>query len=91
MFSKAPTVSAYPQSLPLERRKALAQLRKMIRAAAPKARESLQYGMAAYDLHGLLFAMAAQKNNLALYLTETKLVKAFRHRMAAARREKAPA
>ena len=68
MQSKASTVAEYLQELPEERRKPLAKLRAMIRKVAPRAKESMRYGMIHYDQHGDLFGLASQKNYMALYV-----------------------
>lgn len=75
--SKAVTVDDYLAELPADRRDALQRLREMIRAAAPAAAEHMAHGMASYTLGGsILFALAAQKNYLALYVVETDVVAA---------------
>ena len=38
----------------------------------------MQHGMAAYDLDGLLCALASQKNHMALYVCEGEIVDAHR-------------
>ncbi|MCZ7648193.1 MAG: DUF1801 domain-containing protein [Planctomycetota bacterium] len=69
MQSKAATVAAYLKEVPAERRPALKKLRALIRAAAPRAVESMQYGMPTYQDRGgeMLFAFASQKGYVALY------------------------
>lgn len=82
MQSDAKTVPAYLKAVPeADRRKALTTLRGMIRKAAPEATETMQYGMPTYDLNGFLFALAAQKNYLALYVTEHAVVEQFKPRL----------
>jgi hypothetical protein len=72
MHSDASTVAAYLRALPEDRRKALTRVRALIRKAAPKARESIRHGMPFYELEGPLFAFAAQKHHLSLYVAETR-------------------
>lgn len=74
MQSKATTVAGYLDELPEDRRAALAQLRKLIRKVAPKAVESMQYGMATYAMGDMLCALASQKGYMALYVGGAALV-----------------
>jgi hypothetical protein len=84
MQSKAKTVSEYLKSLPEDRRRAVAAVRKVIRANLdPRYQEGMQYGMIGYYVPLSVFpagylgdptrpmpfaALASQKNHLALYL-----------------------
>src|SRR5712691_551868 len=45
----------------------LRQLRRLIKAAAPKAEERLSYGMPFYEYHGRLVYFALHKNHVGLY------------------------
>ena len=80
--SSAATVPEYLASLPPERRKVVAAMRRFIRQHLPKGyREAMSFGMIGYELplaaypktyngQPLVYvALAAQKNNYALYLT----------------------
>jgi Domain of unknown function (DU1801) len=80
--SKETTPSAYLASLPAERRKVVAAVRAVIRKNLPPGYvESMSWGMLAYEIplarypetyNGkplMYLALAAQKNNFALYLT----------------------
>lgn len=82
VYSSARTIPQYLASLPAERRRVVAAVRKIIRANLPAGyRESMSWGMIAYEVplrrypdtcngEPLCFAgLAAQKNNYALYLT----------------------
>lgn len=60
--------ASYLAQLPSARRAALETLRAMILQAAPEAQESMQYGMPTYTYPGGMFALAAQKNYLSLYM-----------------------
>ncbi len=53
------TVDDYLARLPPEPRKALERLRKIIKAAAPKAEEVISYQMPAFRYHGMLVFYAA--------------------------------
>lgn len=74
MKSNAGTVSAYLDELPVERRKALETLRAMIEKAAPKAKASMKYGLPSWEWNGPLFALAAQRNVMELYVADVDLV-----------------
>lgn len=74
MQSKATTVAAYLKELPADRRKALSKLRAVIRKAAPKAVEEMQYGMVAYTIGEPVLAWASQKNYMAFYVCYTDVV-----------------
>lgn len=78
MKSAAQTVSDYFDELPAERKAALGKLRRLIKRIAPTAAESMQHGMAAYELNGLLCALASQKNHMALYVCEVDVVEKHR-------------
>ena len=80
--SKETTPTAYLASLPAERRKVVSAVRAVIRKNLPKGYvESMNWGMLAYEIplsrypatynkQPLMYlALAAQKNNYALYLT----------------------
>jgi hypothetical protein len=80
--STAATVPEYVASLPPERRKVVAAMRRFIRQHLPNGyREAMRYGMVSYEVplrvhpntyngQPLVYvALAAQKNNYALYLT----------------------
>ena len=78
MKSNATTVPEYLAELPADRQAALKKVRSVIKKAVPKAKESMQYGMPAYDLNGLVCGLASQKNYMALYVCEPEIVDAHR-------------
>ena len=78
MKSTATTVSEYLAELPADRQTALQKVRSVIKKAVPQAKESMQHGMAAYELNGLLCALASQKNHMALYVCDADVVEAHR-------------
>ncbi len=82
MKSQAATVDEYLAELTDAERAALAGLRELVRRTVPEARESMKYGLPHYDLHGPLFALAAQKHYMALYVAETGVVANFRPRLS---------
>ena len=61
------TIDEYLAALDDSQRTALEKLRKMIRAAAPRAEECISYGVPAFRLNGLLVAFGARPNHLAFY------------------------
>jgi uncharacterized protein YdhG (YjbR/CyaY superfamily) len=62
------TVDAYIAAAPKEHRAALMKLRETIKAAAPKATESVSYGMAGYKQNGdYLMIFGYWKEHFALY------------------------
>ena len=73
----AKTVDDYIASAPKERRATLTKLRQTIRAAAPKATESVSYGMAGFKQDGKRVAYFAYwKAHVALYGTSRDFIKA---------------
>ena len=71
----AKTVASFLKGLRADRRKALTALRRTIKKAAPRARESIEGGVPVYRLNGeLLCAMASRAQYLAFYACNTKLL-----------------
>jgi uncharacterized protein YdhG (YjbR/CyaY superfamily) len=67
-MTKAKTIDDYLDALSADKRAALEKLRKVIKAAAPKAEECISYGLAAFRLDGrLLVAFGAGANHCAFY------------------------
>ena len=60
-------VKAYIERAPKEARSKLNEMRKIIKATAPKAAESISYGMPAYD-KGRVVWFASMKGYVGLYL-----------------------
>ena len=66
--SSAKDMDGYFAKAPADQRAALLRLRKAIRAAAPKATETMRYGMAGYMYKGKpLLHVAYWKSHVALY------------------------
>lgn len=65
----ATDVSSYIQQFPASIQNRLQQLRKTIKAAAPKAEEIISYGMPAYKYNGVLVYFAGYKNHIGFYGT----------------------
>jgi uncharacterized protein YdhG (YjbR/CyaY superfamily) len=61
-------VDSYLAKQPDDRREALETLRSLILQVVPQAHEAMRYGMPTYEYPGGLFAIAAQKNYLSLYM-----------------------
>ncbi len=70
-----PSVDAYIAGLPDERRPAVEELRRTIRAAAPEATEAIAYEMPAFRLDGrFLVSYAAFKNHYSLFPASAAVV-----------------
>jgi uncharacterized protein YdhG (YjbR/CyaY superfamily) len=66
--AKSPqTVDEYMAMLPEESRVTLERLRKTIKAAAPKATETISYQMPMYKQNGMVVGFAAFKNHCSLF------------------------
>ena len=61
------TVDQYIAAFPADIKKRMQQLRKTIRAAAPKADEVISYQMPGYKYFGMLVYFAAYKNHIGFY------------------------
>jgi uncharacterized protein YdhG (YjbR/CyaY superfamily) len=80
MKSEATNVPAYLEEIPEDRREALRKIRSMITSLVPQSEEGMEYGMPTYSLDGFLFALASQKNYMALYISDTDLLEKYRGR-----------
>ena len=54
-MAKAATVDEYMATLPEDRRRAMEEIRRAVRAAAPAAAEAISYNMPAFKLDGRFF------------------------------------
>ncbi|HMK18676.1 MAG TPA: DUF1801 domain-containing protein [Chitinophagaceae bacterium] len=61
------TVDQYIGAFPADVKKRMQQLRKTIKAAAPKADELISYQMPGYKYFGMLVYFAAYKNHIGFY------------------------
>lgn len=61
------TVDEYLAELPAKERTVLSNLRKTIKATAPKADEVIGYGMPGYKYYGMLVYFAAFKNHCSFF------------------------
>ena len=72
-MAAAPTVDAYMAGLRDEQRRELGKIRRLIKAAAPEAVESISYAIPTYKVDGQRLAyFAAFENHMSLYALPTK-------------------
>ena len=72
MTSQAKTVDEFLAGLPAEKRAVLEPLRNAIAKTAPKAIESMDYGMPCWKIGGeMLCALNAQKHYFAFYISSS--------------------
>jgi uncharacterized protein YdhG (YjbR/CyaY superfamily) len=76
--TKPQTIDEYLATLGDAQRTALAQLRKTIRAAAPKAQECISYQLPAFRLNGMLVAFGARPTHCAFYPMSASIVAAYK-------------
>jgi uncharacterized protein YdhG (YjbR/CyaY superfamily) len=83
MAARPKTIDEYLSRLPADQRAALQKLRAMIRAAAPKAEEAINYQIPMFRLNGMLVGFGARKGHCALYTMSKATVKALGSELAA--------
>ena len=83
MAVKPKTIDEYLAALNGEQRRALEKLRKTIKATAPKAEESISYGLAAFRQNGMLVGFGATPNHCAFYLMSGTTLKSFKDELKA--------
>jgi uncharacterized protein YdhG (YjbR/CyaY superfamily) len=76
MPGKPKTIDEYLAPLSDDKRAALEKLRKIIRAAAPKAEECISYQVAAFRQNGMLVGFGATAKHCAFYLMSSTTVDA---------------
>jgi uncharacterized protein YdhG (YjbR/CyaY superfamily) len=77
--TKPEDVDQYLAVLPEERRAALEKLRTLIKTVAPKAAETISWGMPFYKYSGKqLVAFAAWKNHIGLYVLSSSFLDAYK-------------
>jgi len=79
---KNPDVDKYISGFPKPAQKAMEQLRKIIRAAAPEAEEVISYQMPAYRYHGMLVYFAGYDAHVGFYPTPSAIA-AFKKELSA--------
>jgi uncharacterized protein YdhG (YjbR/CyaY superfamily) len=67
--STAGSIDDYIAAFPPETRKALEELRALIRASAPDATESISYAIPTFDLNGHLVHFAGYEKHIGFYPT----------------------
>ena len=73
-MQKAPkNVDAYIANTPKESRAMLRELRKIVRATAPKAEEKISYAMPYYGYHGRLLYFAGYKSYVGVYFMRSTI------------------
>ena len=78
----ATTVDEYIKRFPPKVQATMQKLRKVIKAAAPKAEEIISYQIAGYKYYGMLVFFGAWENHIGLY-PGTGAVKAFKKELSA--------
>ena len=78
MPAKPKTIDEYLAALDDDQRGALQKLRKAIKTTAPKAEESISYGLAAFRHNGMLVGIGATRNHCAFYLMSGTTLKDFK-------------
>ncbi len=78
---KPQTVAQYIAAAPKQSRAKLIQIRAYIRSAAPRATESLKWGMPAYSYHRILVTFAGFNKHIGFYPTPG-VIKAFAKELA---------
>ena len=81
MADKTKTVDEYLAALSEDKRAALEDLRKTIRAAAPDAEEYISYQLPAFRQDGPLVAFGATANHCAFYLMSSSTVEAHQNEL----------
>jgi len=79
---KCETIDEYIADFPSNVRTILERLRKVIRKAAPGAKEAISYGIPTFKLNGNLVHFAAYKNHIGFYPTSSGIA-AFKKEIAA--------
>ncbi len=81
MRGRPKTIDEYLAALSKDKRAALQNLRKTIRAAAPRAEECISYGLAAFRQGGMLVGFGASANHCAFYLMSSTTVAAHKEEL----------
>jgi uncharacterized protein YdhG (YjbR/CyaY superfamily) len=81
MTGKPKTIDEYLAALSADKRAALENLRKTIRAAAPKAEECISYQLPAFRQNGMLVGFGATTKHCAFYLMSSSTVEAHKEEL----------
>ena len=76
MAGKPKTIDEYLAALSDDKRAALEEMRKIIKAAAPEAEECISYQLPAFRQDGMLVAFGATANHCAFYLMSSSTLEA---------------
>jgi uncharacterized protein YdhG (YjbR/CyaY superfamily) len=79
--SKPTTVTEYINTAPADVQKKLREIRTLLKAVAPKAKETLKWGTPVFEEKRILFAYAAHKSHLNFMPTQTSM-KPFKEELA---------
>ena len=85
--NNAADIDEYISTFPAETRKLLQQLRATIRKAAPRAEETISYGMPAFRQHRVLVYFAGYARHIGFYPTGTGIA-AFKAELSAYKHSK---
>ncbi|HWQ65793.1 MAG TPA: DUF1801 domain-containing protein [Methanospirillum sp.] len=77
----ASDIDAYLASVPENDRIVLEDLRRIIRSAAPEAKEGISYRIPVFTYHGPLVFFAAFKNHLGLYVVNALILDQFKEEL----------
>lgn len=77
------TVEEYLKQFPPEQRAELEKIRKAIKDAAPKAEESISYGMPGYKLNGVLVYFGGFKNHCSFFPAGNSAIQQFSEELKA--------
>ncbi|HEY4323666.1 MAG TPA: DUF1801 domain-containing protein [Mucilaginibacter sp.] len=80
--TKFKTVEEYFSTFPASTQNILEAIRKVIKAAAPQAKEVISYNMPAFKLHGVLVYYATYKEHIGFYPTSTP-IEVFKNELSA--------
>jgi uncharacterized protein YdhG (YjbR/CyaY superfamily) len=72
------TIDEYLSNVDAEKRAALERLRKIIKAAAPRAMEAITYRIPMFRQYGMLVGFSAAANHCAFYPCDSTTVKTFK-------------
>lgn len=75
------SIDEYIATFPAEIQKILQEIRALIKAAAPEAKEKISYQMPTFDLNGNLVHFAAFKNHIGFYPTPSG-IEAFKEELS---------
>lgn len=73
MEARHSSIDEYISQFPHDLQEILQTIRKVIREAAPEAREKISYGMPTFYLNGNLVHFAAHKNHIGFYPTPSAI------------------